>query len=57
MLYLHSFLPPKIRGGGGVLVFELWTKSGVIKKLLRNRGLVERGWGLLRKRGVFKLFY
>ena len=49
--------PLKLEGAGGVLVFELWTKSGVIKKLLRNRGLVERGWGLLRKRGVFKLFY
>ena len=26
--------PPKIRG---VLVFKIWTKRGVIKKLLRNR--------------------
>ena len=50
--------PLKLEGAGGVLVFELWTKSGVIKKLLRNRGLVERGGGgLLRKRGVSKLFY
>ena len=36
---------------GGFLVFKIWTKSGVIKKLLRNRGvswkrgvLLERGW-------------
>ena len=43
---LHNFLPlpPKIRGGG-VLVSEIRTKKGVIKKLLRNRGLVERGGG------------
>ena len=27
---------------GGVLVFEIWTKRVVMKKLLRNRGLVER---------------
>ena len=27
---------------GGFLVFEIWTKRGVMKKLLRNRGLVER---------------
>ena len=38
----HSFLTPEIRG---VLVFEIWTKRGVMKKLLRNRGLVERGGG------------
>ena len=31
--------PPKIRGGGGrVLVFEICTKRGVMKNLLRNRG-------------------
>ena len=28
-----------------------------MKKLLRNRGLVERGGGPLRKRGVSKLFH
>ena len=42
---LVSQSPPKIRGGGGgvcYLVFEIWTKRGVMKKLLRNRGLVER---------------
>ena len=33
--------PPKIRGG--ILVFKIWTKRGVMKKLLKNRGLVERG--------------
>ena len=37
---------PKIRGG---LVFKIWTKWGVIKKIFRNRGLVERG--------VSKLFH
>ena len=30
-------------GGGGVLVFKIWTKREVMKKWLRNRGLVERG--------------
>ena len=35
-----SFLRPKIRG---VLVFEIQTKRGVMKKLLRDRGLVEKG--------------
>ena len=35
--------PPKINGGGGVLVFGIWTKRRGHKKLLRNRGLVERG--------------
>ena len=35
--------PLKLWGeGGGVLVCEIWTKRGVMKKLLRNRGLVER---------------
>ena len=53
---MHSFLTPpplpKIRGGrGGVLVFEIWAKKmGVMKKLLRDRGLAERG-GSLRKGG------
>ena len=42
----HSFLPYRIRGG--LLICKIWTKSGVIKKLLRNRGLVEKG-GSLRK--------
>ena len=41
---IHSFLPRKIRmGRGGVLVFKIWTKREVMKKWLRNRGLVERG--------------
>ena len=54
---LHSFLPPKIRGeGGGVLVFEIWTKRGFMKKLLRNRGV---SWeaGCLRKLGCSKLLH
>ena len=42
---------------GGVLIFKIWTKrGGVMKKLLRNRGLVERGGGLLERR-ISKLFY
>ena len=34
-------LPPKINGwrGEGVLVFEISTKRGVMKKLLRNMGV------------------
>ena len=45
----HNFLPPlKIRGGGSVFKFE-----GVMKKLLRNRGLVERG--VLLERGSFQI--
>ena len=34
-------------------MFEIWTKKGVMKKLLRNRGLVERGkgGGVLLERG------
>ena len=29
-IYIHSFLPGKVRreGGGGVLVFKIWTKRG-----------------------------
>ena len=34
---------------GGVIVLDISTKRGVMKKLLRNRGLVERG--------VSKLFH
>ena len=36
----------KIRRTG--FVFNIWTKRRVMKKLLRNRGLVKRG-GSLRK--------
>ena len=49
-VYYITIVPslPKIsgvvgRGVGGVLVSEIWTKREVMKKLLRNRGLVERG--------------
>ena len=28
---------------GGVLVFKIWTKRGVMRKILRDRGLVEKG--------------
>ena len=33
--------PPKIRGA--VLIFEIWTKRGLMKKLLRNRGVSWKG--------------
>ena len=50
----HSFLPsPKIRGV--FLVFEIWTKRGVMKKLLRNRGLVEREGGSSQKEEGFQI--
>ena len=42
--FFHSFISLKIR----CLVFEIWTKMGVMKILLRNRGLVERGVHLER---------
>ena len=51
----HSFLPPNITGGISFLKFGQGV--GFMKKLLRNRGLVEReGGGSLRK-GVSKLFH
>ena len=40
--------PLKIRG---YLLFEIWTTKGVMKKLLRNRGLVE-GASLRKGRGL-----
>ena len=40
----HTFLPLKIKGGG-VLIFKTWTKGGVMKKLLRNRGVNWKGGG------------
>ena len=62
-VYYITIVPslPKIsgvvgRGVGGVLVSEIWTKREVMKKLLRNRGLVERECPL-RKRGVSKCFH
>ena len=30
---------------GGVLVFQIWTKRGVVKKLLSNRGVSWKGLG------------
>ena len=43
--------PPStpVKLGEGFLFFKIWTRRGVIKKLLRNRVLVKRG-GCLRKR-------
>ena len=47
----HSFLPThKIRGG--FLVFEIWTKRGSWKKMLRNRGVSWKA-GVLLERGGF----
>ena len=34
---------------GVFLVFKIWTKRGVMKKLLRDRGLDEKGGGLLER--------
>ena len=48
--------PLKLAGEEGVLVFEIWTKKGVMKKLLRNKGLAEKG-GVLLERGASKLFH
>ena len=57
MLYIYVYIyhSPHLKLGG-VLVFEIWTKRGVMKKLLRNRGLVERE-GSFRKRRISKLFH
>ena len=41
--------------GKGGFLFLKFGQRGVMKKLLINRGLVERE-GLLRKRGISKLF-
>ena len=38
----------------GYLVFENWSKRGLKKKLLRNKGLVERGV-LLERMGDFQI--
>ena len=38
LLAVNIVSPPKIKGGG-VLVFKIWTKRGVMKKLLRNMGV------------------
>ena len=46
-----SIVSSPLKLGGGFLVFEFWTKRGVMKKLFRNRGLVESG--VLLERGVF----
>ena len=44
---IPQFPPPaKIRG---VLVFEIWTRTEVIKKLLRNRGFSRKGGGFSQK--------
>ena len=45
LIYIVSS-PLKVRWRGEGVVFEIWTKRGVMKKLLRNRGLVERDEGV-----------
>ena len=50
----HSFLPsPKTMGV--FLVFQIWTKRGVIKNFLEIGGLVERGF-LFERRGFPNCF-
>ena len=39
--------------GGGVLIFEIWTKRGVMKKMLEIEELVERGHSL--RKGGFQI--
>ena len=51
-LYIYMFPPPKIRGS---LVFKIWTKRGVMKKLLRNRELFKREGILLERGGNFEI--
>ena len=52
---INGIVPPslKIRGGS---CFEIWTNRGVMKKLLRNMGLVERE-GVLLESGGFPNCY
>ena len=40
-IYVYMYIYAYIKG----FIFKIWTKRGVMKKLLRNRGLVERGGG------------
>ena len=40
-------------GGGGGLIFEIWTKRGVMKKMLEIEELVERGHSL--RKGGFQI--
>ena len=47
---MRSQFPPPENQWRGILLFEIWTKSGVMKTFFRNRGLVERGGAPLRKR-------
>ena len=55
-MFIWSYIVPPLKIRRGFLIFEIWTKGGVMKKLLRNRGLVERG-EILLERGVSKLFH
>ena len=54
-IYLcYIFIPhsPPLKLGGGVLVFQIWTKRGSWKNCSVIEGLVERGWGqVLLQRG------
>ena len=51
----HQVFSPLPKIKGAVLIFEIWTKRGLMKKLLRNRGLVEKG-SYLRKGGFPNCF-
>ena len=42
-------------GGGGVLVFKIWARRGIMKNCSELEGLVKKG-GSLRKVGFSKLF-
>ena len=48
----HIVSSPLKLGEGGSFLF--WAKRGIMKKLLRNRGLVER-WGSSQKGGGFQI--
>ena len=49
-MYIYAYINIHIHKGGGLgFILKIWTKRGVMKKLLRNRGLVESK--------VSKLFY
>ena len=60
--WANTHIVPSMEGIGilcflGVLLFKIWTKRGVMKKLLRNRELVEMGVLLENKgRGIPNFF-
>ena len=62
LLYFHkavlhiSQFPPPLKLGGGFLIFEIWTKRGIMKNCSEIGGLVERGGVLLERGRGSKLF-